>query len=313
MAGGPTVNLAHRVRPLRRALRDLRQPARPRPTTTVDSGRRRASSRPRSRPGLHGRATRPTPAERGRPPARRPDRLLQRHAGRRLGPAPAADPRQRRRRRRRSWSSATASELHARPPTPPSHRGPLDDGRDAARRRSASSACRPSRTATTGGPLYTLEPDGRHDRRRRSRRSATLPVKVYGVGQAIVGARGARPRQPGQHRRRRPVRRRGRVARATSRSTEKVVILLMLIAGFNFFVGMFNFVPLLPLDGGHIAGALSRPSAAGSPGCAAGPTPATSTSPSCCRSPTSWRLAMLRDGRRADRRRHRRARCTSTD
>ena len=30
----------------------------------------------------------------------------------------------------------------------------------------------------------------------------------------------------------------------------------MLIAGFNFFVGMFNFMPLLPLDGGHIAGAL---------------------------------------------------------
>jgi membrane-associated protease RseP (regulator of RpoE activity) len=35
-----------------------------------------------------------------------------------------------------------------------------------------------------------------------------------------------------------------------------VVSLLMLIAGFNFFIGMFNFVPLLPLDGGHIASAL---------------------------------------------------------
>jgi membrane-associated protease RseP (regulator of RpoE activity) len=32
----------------------------------------------------------------------------------------------------------------------------------------------------------------------------------------------------------------------------------MLIAGFNFFIGMFNFVPLLPLDGGHIAGALAE-------------------------------------------------------
>ena len=30
----------------------------------------------------------------------------------------------------------------------------------------------------------------------------------------------------------------------------------MLIAGFNLFIGMFNFIPLLPLDGGHIAGAL---------------------------------------------------------
>ena len=32
--------------------------------------------------------------------------------------------------------------------------------------------------------------------------------------------------------------------------------LLFLIASFNFFIGMFNFIPLLPLDGGHIAGAL---------------------------------------------------------
>ena len=37
---------------------------------------------------------------------------------------------------------------------------------------------------------------------------------------------------------------------------EKLVSLLGLVAGFNFFIGLFNFVPLLPLDGGHIAGAL---------------------------------------------------------
>ena len=30
----------------------------------------------------------------------------------------------------------------------------------------------------------------------------------------------------------------------------------MLVAGFNLFIGLFNFIPLLPLDGGHIAGAL---------------------------------------------------------
>ena len=30
----------------------------------------------------------------------------------------------------------------------------------------------------------------------------------------------------------------------------------MLLGGINLFVGMFNFIPLLPLDGGHIAGAL---------------------------------------------------------
>jgi membrane-associated protease RseP (regulator of RpoE activity) len=34
------------------------------------------------------------------------------------------------------------------------------------------------------------------------------------------------------------------------------VFVLSMIAGFNFFIGMFNFIPLLPLDGGHIAGAL---------------------------------------------------------
>ena len=34
------------------------------------------------------------------------------------------------------------------------------------------------------------------------------------------------------------------------------MFLLSLVAGFNFFIGMFNFIPLLPLDGGHIAGAL---------------------------------------------------------
>jgi membrane-associated protease RseP (regulator of RpoE activity) len=34
------------------------------------------------------------------------------------------------------------------------------------------------------------------------------------------------------------------------------VSLLGLLAALNLFVGMFNFIPLLPLDGGHIAGAL---------------------------------------------------------
>ena len=30
----------------------------------------------------------------------------------------------------------------------------------------------------------------------------------------------------------------------------------MLLGAVNLFLGLFNFVPLLPLDGGHIAGAL---------------------------------------------------------
>ena len=38
--------------------------------------------------------------------------------------------------------------------------------------------------------------------------------------------------------------------------SDRFVSLLMLLGGVNLFVGMLNFLPLLPLDGGHIAGAL---------------------------------------------------------
>ncbi|TCJ00280.1 M50 family metallopeptidase [Aeromicrobium sp. IC_218] len=37
---------------------------------------------------------------------------------------------------------------------------------------------------------------------------------------------------------------------------DRAVRLMTLLASVNLFLGMFNFVPLLPLDGGHIAGAL---------------------------------------------------------
>ncbi|GAA2682813.1 M50 family metallopeptidase [Nonomuraea recticatena] len=37
---------------------------------------------------------------------------------------------------------------------------------------------------------------------------------------------------------------------------EKIMIFLNLLAGFNLAIGMFNLIPLLPLDGGHIAGGL---------------------------------------------------------
>jgi membrane-associated protease RseP (regulator of RpoE activity) len=33
----------------------------------------------------------------------------------------------------------------------------------------------------------------------------------------------------------------------------KVLGFLLLVAGLNFFVGVFNLLPLLPLDGGHLA------------------------------------------------------------
>lgn len=39
-------------------------------------------------------------------------------------------------------------------------------------------------------------------------------------------------------------------------ATDKVATLFTLLGSVNLFVALFNFVPLLPLDGGHIAGAL---------------------------------------------------------
>jgi membrane-associated protease RseP (regulator of RpoE activity) len=38
--------------------------------------------------------------------------------------------------------------------------------------------------------------------------------------------------------------------------TEQLAMALMLVAGFNLSLFLFNMLPLLPLDGGHIAGAL---------------------------------------------------------
>ena len=105
-----------------------------------------------------------------------------------------------------------------------------------------------------GGPLYTLRYMG----------SATvnvaealthLPVKVYGVAKAIVGLEERDPNGPVS------VVGGGRLAGEFASHTEfpledKIVSLVMLIGGFNLFIGLFNFIPLLPLDGGHIAGAL---------------------------------------------------------
>ncbi len=83
----------------------------------------------------------------------------------------------------------------------------------------------------------------------------TLPVKVGHVALAIVGIEERDPTGPVS------VVGGGRIAGETAASEafpvkEKVVFLLMIIAGFNLFIGMFNFIPLLPLDGGHVAGAL---------------------------------------------------------
>ncbi len=107
---------------------------------------------------------------------------------------------------------------------------------------------------TTGGPIYTLQQMG-HMTVDTVQALATLPVKVWGVAKAIVGVEERAKDSPVS------IVGGGRLAGETVSHEEfpvadKAAFLLMLIGGFNFFIGMFNFIPLLPLDGGHIAGAL---------------------------------------------------------
>jgi len=105
-----------------------------------------------------------------------------------------------------------------------------------------------------GGPIYTLQQMGTMTRHTVVA-LGTLPVKVWGVAEAIVGAEPRAADSPVS------IVGGGRLAGETVSEkgfpvVDKIVYLMMLIAGFNLFVGLFNFVPLLPLDGGHIAGAL---------------------------------------------------------
>jgi membrane-associated protease RseP (regulator of RpoE activity) len=112
----------------------------------------------------------------------------------------------------------------------------------------------PEASLAHGGPLYTLVQMGSMTKDTVAA-LATLPVKVWGVAEAIVGVKDRAIDSPVS------IVGGGRMAGETVSHEgfpvqDKAVFLLMLIAGFNLFIGLFNFVPLLPLDGGHIAGAL---------------------------------------------------------
>ena len=82
-----------------------------------------------------------------------------------------------------------------------------------------------------------------------------LPAKLWDVTQALFGVEERAQDSPMS------VVGASRVAGEVA-STHEIPVadrffgLLMLLGGINLFVGVFNFVPLLPLDGGHIAGAL---------------------------------------------------------
>ena len=83
----------------------------------------------------------------------------------------------------------------------------------------------------------------------------SLPVKLWEVGQAALGITERADDSPMS------VVGASRVAGEVASTHEipigdRFVSLIMLLGGINLFVGMFNFIPLLPLDGGHIAGAL---------------------------------------------------------
>jgi len=106
----------------------------------------------------------------------------------------------------------------------------------------------------TGGPIYTIDEMGTMTVE-TAKALVHLPAKVWDVAQAIVGVEERAKDSPVS------IVGGGRLAGETVSHDqfpvkEKTVFLLMLIAGFNFFIGMFNFIPLLPLDGGHIASAL---------------------------------------------------------
>ncbi|GAB2833821.1 site-2 protease family protein [Actinocorallia aurea] len=81
-----------------------------------------------------------------------------------------------------------------------------------------------------------------------------LPEKMVGVWQAAFGGEERDPEGPigvvGASRLG------GEILASENPGIEKLTWFIGLLASLNFAVGMFNLIPLLPLDGGHIAGSL---------------------------------------------------------
>lgn len=83
---------------------------------------------------------------------------------------------------------------------------------------------------------------------------AQLPVRVAELARDLVTGQARDPRSPisvvGVGRLS------GEIAAADQSVKAKAVTLLSLMAGLNLFLFLFNLIPLLPMDGGHVAGAL---------------------------------------------------------
>ncbi|GAA5767485.1 zinc metalloprotease Rip1 [Streptosporangium roseum] len=81
-----------------------------------------------------------------------------------------------------------------------------------------------------------------------------LPEKMAGVWQAAFSGEKRAPEGPvgmvGAGRLG------GEILASDLSDEEKIATFVSLLAGFNLAIGMFNLIPLLPLDGGHIAGGL---------------------------------------------------------
>ena len=141
-------------------------------------------------------------------------------------------------------------------------------------------------TRERGGPIVVLG-----DMWQMTKQTAValvdFPVKVFYTALQPRHRQAARHLRPDEHRRA-PAGQRARSPRRTrSSAADKVASLFTVLGSVNLFVALFNFIPLLPLDGGHIAGALYEAAKRGLARLRRRPDPGMSTPRGCCRSPTS--------------------------
>jgi membrane-associated protease RseP (regulator of RpoE activity) len=112
----------------------------------------------------------------------------------------------------------------------------------------------PTEENVAKGPIFTLQQMADYTGQ-TVQALGQLPQKLWGVAQAVVGVKDRDPESP------QSVLGVSRFAGEVASDKDydagyRITLLVSILASVNLFVGMFNFVPLLPLDGGHIAGAI---------------------------------------------------------